>query len=153
TDPKNGGDPDKKPPEKKEPDKKPPEKKEPDKKEPDKKPPEKKEPDKKEPDKKEPDKKNPDVAVKPPPPPPPVKPDPVSPAGFPRRALVISVNNYLFFNPTNYGQPLRNSMHNVRVMMDKFSMGLHIPMNQMVELSDSAVKGAKPTLKPVIEAT
>jgi hypothetical protein len=148
TEPRKNGDPDKKTG--KEPDKKGPDKKGPDKKGPD-----KKEPENKPPDKKDPDKKNPEVVVKPPPPPPPPppKPDPVKPGAFPRRALVISVNNYLFFSPTNYGQQLANSTHNVRWMMSRFSEGLHIPMNQMVELSDSSVKGAKPTLKPVIEAT
>jgi serine/threonine protein kinase len=86
---------------------------------------------------------------------PPPKPDKVETEkpGFPRRALVISVNNYLFFSPTNYGQQLRNSRQNVRWMINRFSEGLHIPLNQIAELSDAAVKDARPTLKPVIEAT
>ncbi|HEY1862017.1 MAG TPA: hypothetical protein VGG61_16775, partial [Gemmataceae bacterium] len=55
-------------------------------------------------------------------------------AVFPRRALVISVNNYLYANPVNYGIP----GHSVHTLVDKLSTGLRIPKDQIAELSDAA---------------
>jgi hypothetical protein len=83
----------------------------------------------------------------------PVNDLPKSTTIFPRRALAISVNNYLYFNPTNYGLPGRNS-HSVLTLLDQFNRGLHIPLTQQLQLSDAAPANvAKPPLKPVIEST
>src|SRR5262249_43384238 len=75
---------------------------------------------------------------------------------FPRRALLISVNNYLYFNPISYGV-YGPSGHNVHTLADKLSYGLHVPLDQIVELSDATPPGGKggphPPLKPVIEQT
>jgi hypothetical protein len=75
---------------------------------------------------------------------------------FPRRALLVSVNNYLYFNPINYGV-YGPSGHNVHTLADKLNYGLHIPLDQVVELSDATPRGGKggprPPLKPVIEQT
>jgi hypothetical protein len=56
------------------------------------------------------------------------------PAGtlFPRRALVVSVNNYLYANPTGYGAPGRK----VHALLDRIVGALHIPPDQALELSD-----------------
>jgi hypothetical protein len=77
-------------------------------------------------------------------------------AGFPRRILGISVNNYLYANPTSYGIDTSKSPINhdfgrvIRLIADK----LRIPKDQVFELSDGAPgAAAKPTLKPIIEST
>jgi hypothetical protein len=81
------------------------------------------------------------------------KETPVSPSGviaFPRRALVISVNNYLYANPVHYGIP----GHGVHTFVDKLANGLRIPKEQVAELSDAAPAGsAKPPTKTLIEKT
>jgi hypothetical protein len=67
---------------------------------------------------------------------------------FPRRALIISVNNYLYANPVNYGIP----GHSVHTLSEKLANGLHIPKEQIGELSDAAPQGAaKPPMKSLIE--
>ena len=76
---------------------------------------------------------------------------------FPRRALVVSVNNYLYFNPVNYGV-YGPSGHNVHTLIDKLNYGLNVPLDQITELGDAspgsgARSAAKPPLKPVIEQT
>jgi hypothetical protein len=58
---------------------------------------------------------------------------PASP-GFPRRALAICVNNYLYANPVSYGEP----GHDLHSLMEQLSSALHIPPPQMIELSDAA---------------
>src|SRR5262249_42966248 len=68
---------------------------------------------------------------------------------FPRRALAISVNNYLYANPVNYGAMGRD----VNSLLDRMCRTMHIPANQVVELSDSTVKNPRAPLKPVIEGT
>jgi hypothetical protein len=92
---------------------------------------------------------------------PPGDPQPAA-SKFPRRALIVSVNNYLYFNPVNYGV-YGPSGHNVHTLIDKLNYGLHVPLDQVFELSDAApdagTKGggarsaARPPLKPVIEQT
>jgi hypothetical protein len=64
---------------------------------------------------------------------------PVANAPFPRRALAISINNYLFANPINYGMPIANSP-NIQTVMDRFASpsGLRIPSSQVGILSDAA---------------
>jgi hypothetical protein len=68
---------------------------------------------------------------------------------YPRRALAISVNNYLYANPVNYGAMGRD----VNSLLDRMCRVLHIPANQVVELSDSTLKKPRAPLKPVIEGT
>jgi hypothetical protein len=126
------------PPKKEQPNKEPPKKEQP-----------KKEPPKdgprKDPPKKEPPKKDPPKKEAPPEP-------PVRSAGlFPRRALAISVNNYLFLNPINYGSPNRPG-HSVRTLLERFTSGLRIPAEQVFELSDAAPMGrARSPVKATIE--
>ncbi|HJT76011.1 MAG TPA: hypothetical protein VJ739_02320, partial [Gemmataceae bacterium] len=85
------------------------------------------------------------------------------PAGgtrFPRRALLISVDDYLYFNPVQYGPP-GPSAHNVHTLANQLNKGLHVPLDQVVELSDATPDAggkrgraaARPPLKPVIEQT
>ncbi len=71
---------------------------------------------------------------------------------FPRRALVIDVQNYLYANPTHAGMPIPGA-RNIPNFLDALNRGLHIPMNEMALLSDGAPKGARPPMKPVIEKT
>ena len=72
---------------------------------------------------------------------------------FPRRALVISVHNYLYANPIHAGMPLANA-RNIPNFLDALNRGLHIPMTEMAHLSDAAAKGqARSPMKPVIEKT
>jgi hypothetical protein len=72
---------------------------------------------------------------------------------FPRRALLISVHNYLFANPVGGGMPSFGS-RNIAGLPDKLSNGLRIPHNQIAHLSDAAPRGqARPPLKGVIEQT
>lgn len=72
-------------------------------------------------------------------------------AAFPRRGLVVSVNNYLFLNPINYGVSGPRA-RNVHALLDRFTNGLRIPREQLFELSDAAPLGkARPPVKPVIE--
>ncbi len=99
-------------------------------------------------------------------PPKPVKPDPstkretpkppdipVAAGAFPRRALAISVNDYLFANPINYGMPIAAGP-NVQTLLDRFSQGsgLHIAPSQLGILSDAARVSVPPT-EPVIRNT
>ena len=71
---------------------------------------------------------------------------------FPRRALVINVQNYLYANPVHAGMPIPGG-RNIPNFLDALSRGLHIPMNEMAQLSDGAPKGARPPMKAVIEKT
>lgn len=72
---------------------------------------------------------------------------------FPRRALLISVHNYLFANPVGAGMPMQGS-RNVAGLPDKLCNGLRIPHNQIAHLSDAAPRGqARPPLRKVIEKT
>jgi hypothetical protein len=82
---------------------------------------------------------------------PPTEPPARSTKDFPRRALTISVNNYLFLNPINYGSPLPKS-NSVRTLLERFTSGLRVPMGQSFELSDAAAMGrARPPVKAAIE--
>jgi hypothetical protein len=72
---------------------------------------------------------------------------------FPRRALLISVHNYLFANPVGAGLPTKGA-RNIAGLPDKLSNGLRIPRNQIAHLSDAAGNGqARPPLRPMIEET
>ncbi len=72
---------------------------------------------------------------------------------FPRRALLINVNNYLYANPLYYGYPRvdRYPGSSTAVLADQMTRRpLNIPATQVSELSDGS-KNPQPTLKPVIE--
>ncbi len=72
----------------------------------------------------------------------------VGTAGFPRRALVISVHNYLYMNPITAGSPGTNDTSR---LVSSLNRGLNIPLTQIIELSDHHVKTPRPPLKAVIE--
>lgn len=68
---------------------------------------------------------------------------------LPRRLLAVSVNQYLYANPTQFGTPKRNVAAWVERLADKW----RIPREQAVLLTDSPNKlGSTPPIKPVIEA-
>ena len=83
---------------------------------------------------------------------------------FPRRALLISVNNYLMFNPVHFGSP-RDQFKNgypgssISVLRDRLtSLPMNFRPDQVVELSDAIPRDSKtakahPTQKSVIETT
>jgi hypothetical protein len=74
---------------------------------------------------------------------------------FPRRALVISVHNYLYANPVSYGI-YGPGGHNVGKFLEQLAKfnGFRIPLTQTAHLSDSAEKGmARPPMRSVIEKT
>ncbi|MFO0841377.1 MAG: hypothetical protein U0797_03115 [Gemmataceae bacterium] len=70
------------------------------------------------------------------------------PASFPRRALLISVHNYLYANPISEGGPDAPNMERLRNSLNR---GLRIPLDQILHLSDAARKEPRPPLKSVIE--
>src|SRR5262249_28250378 len=71
---------------------------------------------------------------------------------FPRRALLVSVHNYLYANPTNPGGPIA-SQPSVTSILGRFSgAALKIPPAQIGHLSDMAKQPTSP-IKPVIEET
>ncbi len=116
-------------------------------------PPKKKDPPKKDPPKKDPP--NTDVAKKEPPKKPLFTNDP-----FPRRALLVSVNHYLFYNTVHYGSEVKALRadypgSSTGVLRDRFSRApMNFPATQIVELSDGIPQGlgkAHPTQKSVIE--
>jgi hypothetical protein len=106
--------------------------------------------------KKEPPKK--DVVVVKPPTPPPFTNDP-----FPRRALLISVNNYLMFNTVHYGSAQDAFKRgypgsSTGVLRDRLTRPpMNFPATQVVELSDGVPEGkavkAHTTQKSVLETT
>jgi uncharacterized caspase-like protein len=68
---------------------------------------------------------------------------------FPRRAFIVSVNNYLYANPVNHGVTGKGKSP----LLERLRSGLHIPSGQIAELSDAAPGAtAKPPLKAVIES-
>jgi hypothetical protein len=80
------------------------------------------------------------------------RPRPVGgPRAFPRRALIISVNNYLYANPIQAADPSPSSATGLaRALANE----LHVPYDQIAVLSDLANrKLPTPPLKSVIEKT
>ncbi len=73
---------------------------------------------------------------------------------FPRRALVISVHDYLYANPLQNGMPGPQA-NNLNNLINDLNLGLHIPLNQIALLSDDAGPkwGARAPTKTVIEKT
>lgn len=80
-------------------------------------------------------------------------PHPVNYA-FPRRALVISVHDYLYANPLQNGMPGAQA-NNLNHFMNDLSVGLHIPPSQLALLSDDAGPkwGARAPTKTVLQKT
>lgn len=70
------------------------------------------------------------------------------PATFPRRALVISVHNYLYANPIPDGP---KDSPNLDRLIGSLNRGLRIPLGQIVHLSDAAKKDPLPPMKDVIQ--
>ena len=72
---------------------------------------------------------------------------------FPRRALIVSVHNYLYANLVHGGNPGETNL-NVSTFQRALTNALRIPLPQILHLSDEAGKGKKRTpLKPVIQET
>ena len=83
------------------------------------------------------------------------KPGKVVRGAFPRRALLINVNNYLFANTLHYGSPRQDKYpgSSSAAIADQMNRRpFNIPATQIFELSDGA-KNPQPTLKTVIQAT
>ncbi len=77
--------------------------------------------------------------------PPPV----ITPAGaYPRRALIISVHDYLYANPL---QELPKEKASIDGLIRSLDV-LKIPQTQITHLSDRAKRDPRPPMKPVIEA-
>jgi hypothetical protein len=80
---------------------------------------------------------------------------------FPRRALLISVNNYLFYNTVHYGSKVDELVQgypgsSTAVLRDRFTRPpMNFPANQVVELSDGILPAGKAhsTQKSVLETT
>jgi hypothetical protein len=97
------------------------------------------------------------------PPPPKDKKGPKTPRGvFPRRALLINVNNYVYANAVNYGSKRDNRYpgSSTAVLADQLNRRpMNLPATQIFELADGddregtreKRKLQQPTLKPVIE--
>ena len=72
---------------------------------------------------------------------------------FPRRALVISLHNYLYADTVGAGQPL-DGARNVMALKNRLSAGMRFPLTQIGFLSDVAPKGQAHTpTKTVIQET
>jgi hypothetical protein len=69
-------------------------------------------------------------------------------SAFPRRALIISIHNYLYANPIIDGG---DGSPNVTMLARSLSNGLNIPTAQVLRLSDMARRDARPPLKNVVE--
>jgi hypothetical protein len=75
---------------------------------------------------------------------------------FPRRIMAVSVSNYLYANPLNYGdeganarQPLR---HDLNSLLNRLADNWRIPREQRFEVSDQAPdKQARPPLREVMK--
>jgi hypothetical protein len=80
--------------------------------------------------------------------------EPPASASYPRRALIISVHNYLYANPTNPGLPGVSSRNITNQLKKSLNNGLKIPLTQIAHLSDDGPKGqARSPLKAVIRDT
>src|SRR5262249_47961462 len=81
------------------------------------------------------------------PPPPPQR------GSFPRRALIVSVHNYLYANPImpGMGSSKASDVNGPNALIRTLNLKLNVPLNQIYHVSDSATKAPLPPLKPVIE--
>lgn len=82
------------------------------------------------------------------------KPNPPGSNIFPRRALVISVHDYLYANPLQSGMPGPQAK-NLNNFINSLNSGLHMPLTQIAHLSDDAGPrwGKRAPTKTVIEKT
>jgi hypothetical protein len=97
-------------------------------------------------------KPEPPPVVSNPPPPDPSKRPATRAGAFPRRALVISVHDYVYANPVHFGLPV-GTMHNLKSFLQALGnpdVGMKVPRDQVFHLSDHAASPRFPT-KPVIE--
>lgn len=78
------------------------------------------------------------------------KGEPAVAGQFPRRALILSVHNYLYANPITEGG---KEAINVPRLISSLNRGLRIPLDQITHLSDAARKEPRPPLKTVLEET
>ncbi|MHB1425015.1 MAG: caspase family protein [Gemmataceae bacterium] len=73
---------------------------------------------------------------------------------FPRRALIISIHDYLYANPLQNGmaEPQAANFNN---LINSLNVGLHVPLTQVAHLSDDAGPkwGKRAPTKTVIEKT
>ena len=77
-----------------------------------------------------------------------------TPGAFPRRALIIDIHNYLYANPINDAPEVTNiadAPPNVNRLIRSLNLGLKIPLEQIVRISDNAKKTPIPPLKKVVE--
>jgi hypothetical protein len=100
----------------------------------------------------EPRAKTPEPKTTPPDTPPTRPAEPKTTPAMPRRALVISIHNYLYANPIHEGLPsggrtIKNDF------LRSLTYGFKIPLTQIAHLSDVARTDARPPMKPVIEQT
>jgi hypothetical protein len=73
---------------------------------------------------------------------------------FPRRLLGISVNNFIYANPTSYGYDASGLVkRDFGKTLEKIANRFRIPEGQVVELSDGAPKKPNPPVKPIFEQT
>ncbi len=69
---------------------------------------------------------------------------------YPRRAMIVSVHNYLYANPTHAGMP--GGGRNVTNLKAALTKGLKIPNNQILHVSDIAPAGKeRPPLRSLIQ--
>ena len=95
---------------------------------------------------------DPTPVVSEPPMPDPSKQPAPRPGTFPRRALVISIHDYLYANPVHFGLPV-GTLHNIRSFLQALGnpdVGMKIPRDQVFHLSDHAASPRYPT-KPIVE--
>jgi hypothetical protein len=73
---------------------------------------------------------------------------------YPRRALLISVNDYMLASPLTYGKPPQGDFKGgtSRAFADSLIKNLDFPRKQVAELSDKGTPAADP-LRSTIEAT
>jgi hypothetical protein len=85
----------------------------------------------------------------------PAKPKPASSGGtYPRRAFIISVQNYLYLNPIVDGPKKTINLERLKAnTLNAQARGLSIPLNQIIHLSDALEndRERRPPLKTVIE--
>lgn len=73
-------------------------------------------------------------------------------APFPRRALVVSIHNYLYANPTQYGLMVQG-MKNIPAISKYLTNQMRVPANQIMHLSDAAKDNPAPPTRSVVEST
>lgn len=72
---------------------------------------------------------------------------------FPRRALIISIHDYLYANPLQSG--MKGSPNNLNNFINSLNQGLHVPLTQIAHLTDDEGTkwGPRAPTKTVIEKT